>query len=174
VILAPIFLWRAAARHPVGDIWPYRGGTRADILDHLRHAADVLTQGPLLEGEVDFDMLLDESIRSGLVYCTKRDGGPKSAKHGIAIFLSSVAPLAAFCPITIARSERGFARTFDGPRAGEWPPGDWEAESRWLAVQLEALSFIVPSREDLAATLPDAEEIPPVLRGQTQFAAIFF
>src|SRR5947207_5549028 len=100
LILAPTFLWRAAHGHPVGDVWPYRGGTQADIHEHLRTAAEALSQGPLLDTESDFGMLLDEACRSGLVYCTKRQEGP-SAVHGVTVFLSAFAPLAAFCPMTV-------------------------------------------------------------------------
>jgi hypothetical protein len=172
VILSPFFLWRAAEGHPVGDVWPYRGGSEADIHEHLRHAAEVLGQGPLVDTEPDFAMLLDEAIRSALVYCTKRPLRT-TVRDGVVVFLSAVAPLAAYCPMSVDRSQRGVARTLHLPRAGDVPSGGWEAEEQWLVTQLEGLGFAVPSRQELVAVLPDSSEIPKALRGQSQFNAIF-
>jgi hypothetical protein len=76
--------------------------------------------------------------------------------------------------MTVQRSQNGIARTLHLPQAGELPPGDWVAEEQWLVSQLEALGFVVPSREELSVVLPDSSEIPEALRGQSQFNAVFF
>jgi hypothetical protein len=173
VIVVPKLLWRMVEGQPVGDVWPYRGGTQADIHEHLRRCAEALGQGSLLHAEPDFGMLLDGAIRSGLVYCTKRPLGP-SAKDGLVIFLCAVAPLAACCPMTIHQSPQGVSRTLHGPQERELPLGDWEEEARWLVTQLEGWGFVVPNRQELSALLPDSPEIPERLRGQSQFNALFF
>jgi hypothetical protein len=161
-----------AEGRPVGDAWPYRGGTQEDIHEHLRRCAEALGQGPLLHAEPDFGMLLDGAIRSGLVYCTKRSSGT-SAEEGLVVFLSAVAPLAACCPVTIHRSPQDVSRTVHGPQERVALPEDWGEEERWLVTQLEGWGFVVPNRQELSAPLPDAPEIPERLRGQPQFNALF-
>ena len=173
MILAPMFLWRAVQGHPVGDAWPYRGGTQSDIHQHLRSAAEVLSQGPFLDTESDFAMLFDDCCHSAMVYCTKKQDRPSSV-HGITVFLCAFAPLAAFCPTTVHRTKIGMSHTMHLPQAGELPPGDWVVERQWLVSQLETLGFVVPSREELSLLLPHSSEIPEQIRGLSQFMALFF
>lgn len=173
MILAPMFLWKAVQGHSVGDAWPYRGGTQSDIHKHLRSAAEALSQGPFLETESDFVMLLDGCCQSAMVNCTKKQDWP-SPVHGVTVFLCAFAPLAAFCPMTVNRTKIGMSRTMHLTQAGELPPGDWVVEGQWLVSQLETLGFIVPSREELSLLLPHSSEIPEQIRGFSQFMALFF
>jgi hypothetical protein len=179
MLLSPIFLCRMADGYPVGDAWPYRGGSRQDILQHLEHAAEGLRQSPTLRVESDFTLLHDDAARSAHVYCCKkhewpaRHAGPACSVEGIVVFLCSLAPVAFYCPLEVLRSNQGDGYRYNLQQAGSLPPGDWNGELQWIVKNLEASGFRVPSREALVEPLPSVAEIPAHLWGVSE-ANLFF
>jgi len=175
VIISSIFLWQIAEGLPVGNTWPYQGGTAEDIGRHLRQVAAVLEKAPDLEVDVDFNMFLDESTRSiQLYFCKRALATAPEEQQGLALFISSLAPVAAYCPAIVRRTRSGKSYRFQLAQGGEGPSGDWSQEITWITKELAESGFAVPEKRELQEILPNSPDIPPGFRGKCQLEAIIF
>jgi hypothetical protein len=179
VILSPIFVSRMLEGFPVGNCSPYRGGTQHDIINHLENVVEELTKSSTLRVERDFGMLLDGAATSGYAYCCKKRDWPTDRiwddyhVQGIVIVLSSLAPIAFYCPLKLHQSPRGKSYAYNFREAGTLPSGEWENETEWVVARLKNSGFEIPSREKLIEALPSEPWIPKHMWGR-ESAYLFF
>jgi len=174
VFLAPIYLARILQGFPIGDRWPYRGGTREEVRSFLDSVVVELKRIPHLHIEANFDLLDDESSSSINVLCFRKCDLPTNIhqkfihRPGIGILLSALAPLACLFPI-----ESNQTYVICPSLTGLLPAADWQIERQEIVALLESLGFQFPSREDLLEPLPSEPWIPQRMWGWPVFGVFF-
>jgi len=166
----------------VGTSWPYDCGSTEDIESYLRGLVAELSRSTLLEVESDFSHYGSGFASYVHVFCFKRDGKSTVRERdtdqtdGIAVYLSRLAPVAAYGPEQRTKSyRRGWfglrkvvGKSFgnlEAERVGESPPGDWSEAIDEIKGVLYRFGFFLPSREELSKELPFAADIPTILGG---------
>src|SRR5258706_5399207 len=106
------------AGRPVGDRFPYLGGTESDIEQHLHRAVDALRSNGLLEIDADFDHYGSGYASYIHLSCQKSGGRSKVRRgdvdsiDGIAIYLSRLTPFAIYGSEHRTKSAASRSRTF--------------------------------------------------------------
>jgi len=182
VILNQAVLERIASTGRAGDVWPYDGGRRDDIISRLQTIVAALTPLDGFTVDARFGEVMDDSLASAQVYfvptsARTADAASSPVKQNcLALFLSAVAPVAAFCPaIALPHSPRtSHAYGLNTGQLGLLPPGQWESAVRWVIHHLGTFNLSVLGRDDLVAVLPEGPKIPQHYRGGKWFEVLFF
>lgn len=176
-------LREVVAGRPVGDRWPYAGGSERDIEAHLGRAVGELRGTRRLRVEAEFGHYGSGYASYVHVFCAKGAGrsterrGDLDHTDGLSVYLARLAPVAAIGPGHPRRGAgTGSLDFLDPERVGESPAGDWSDELRLTRSVLERNGFYLPAREALCAPLPFAAVIPTFLsRGPYRvFDALFY
>ena len=167
--------------NPVGDRWPYFGGTDADIENHLHRAVDALRSTGLLEIDAGFDHYGSGYASYVHLSCQKPNGRSRARRDnadwidGVAIYLSRLTPFAIYGSEHRTISAATSSRTFlDLNRLYILPPGDWQNEITAIRRTLESLGFSFPPRDELAELLPFEADIPTILDDVHVYGAVFY
>lgn len=106
--------WIPKRQHTVGNRWPYNGGLDEDVEAHLHDVVADLETSPLISVEADFDSYGGGYASFVDVFCFKKDGssrerflGSGEKIIGIQIYLSRLAPIAAYGAEECTRHPRG-------------------------------------------------------------------
>lgn len=168
---------------PVGDFFPYKGGTQKQIQSFIKSIVGDLERSSLITVEADFN-----SYGSGYssyidVFCYKRDGSSTENKDnalwidGITIFISKLAPVAILGASNKTKHLRGGSYIFlDINAINTMPKGNWGDVLQVIINKLNKYGIEILEKRDLAKSLDFNVKIPTVLNdgGYRIFDAIFY
>jgi hypothetical protein len=150
----------------------------------VQRAIRGLMRSRLLEVEVAPDSYGGGTASYFDIFCAKIRGQSTVEKdgvdyiHGIAIYLSRLAPVAVYGPMLHTRHPIGGSSSFLVPEViGECPPGDWSQELAEIITKLTRYYGIsILDRAELIKTLPFQAKIPTCFKrkGYQVFDAIFY
>lgn len=167
--------------NPVGDTFPYFGGSEQDIENHLKAVVATLRHSPLLDVEAEFNHYGSGYASYVHVFCAKSNRqstvrrGDTDWIDGIAVYLARLAPIATYGVEQRTRHLRGGSRGFlESRHVGQLPNGDWSNELYKIVTTLENFGFILPSLEELCEPLPFKAKIPTIFNSECVFDAIFY
>lgn len=171
------------AGRPFGPGTPYEGG-EAVIEKHLRKTVAGLARSSLIEVEADFGHYGSGYASYVDVFCPKRGGRSTTEADGIrridglVIYLSRLAPLAAFGAGQRTRHDKGGSMNYlDADQVGKAPPGDWTTVTAEVRTKLARYyGFTLLSQDELSRPLPFDAKIPTVIsnRPYRVFDAVFY
>ena len=181
VLLTEEQLRKVVAGRPVGGDWPYRGGSEADVENHLRRAVDAIRSTGLLLVDADFDHYGSGYASYVHAFCEKTGGrsrrreGDVDVIEGLAVYLSRLTSFAVYGAEGRTRLPTGATSGFlSTDSIYSVPPGDWTAEVSAIRTALANAGFVLPPREHLAERLPFELEIPTLFDSEHVFDAIFY
>lgn len=167
--------------NPVGDTFPYLGGSEEDIENHLKAVVATLRRSHLLDVEADFNHYSSGYASYVDVFCAKSNRqstvcrGDTDWIDGIAVYLARLAPIAAYGTQQRTRHARGGSQGFLRSRGvGQIPNGDWSNELHEIITSLKSFGFLLPNLEELCEPLPFKAKIPTIFDNECVFDAIFY
>ena len=167
--------------NPVGDDWPYLGGTVEDVDTHLKMIARELNKSAALEVDGEFDSYGSGFASYAHLFCRKpghestyeRDG--RTWIDGIAVYLNRLSPIAVLGPETRTVFERGSSHGFlDAEHVGELPDGSWVEEKKIIQMILEEEGVTLLSRAEVDQALPFKAKINTNFDDKLIFDALFY
>lgn len=168
-------------RNPVGDDWPYLGGTDEDIEQHLIAVSKRCGELPGIKLEAEFDHYGSGYASYVHLFCQRpqkdlpyeRDG--RKWTDGLALYLNRLTPLAVYGPETRTVFERGSSHGFlDSESVGQLPDDSWSSDWQAILKILSDEGFSVPPTEQLKRPLEFESQIATVFDGKSQFDALFY
>lgn len=167
---------------PIGDDWPYCGGTEDDIERYLRVKVANIKASKRFEVDADFTHYGSGYASYVHVYCEKSGGKSSTSRgdcdwiDGIAIYLSRLAKYAVYGYEQRTRHATGggSGSFIDVKNLYSLPPGDWQMELAMIRDSLTQSGFIFPERDDLLERLPFKLHIPTVFDNEDVFDALFY
>lgn len=167
--------------NPVGDDWPFLGGTNEDIRQHLQGVVEKLNQSVVLEVEAEFDSFGEGSASYAHLFCKRphqessyvREG--RTWTDGIAVYLSRLTPVAIYGTETRTTFERGSSHGFlEVEGIGQIPDASWTTEESVIQSILTEEGFTFLSSDELKQPLPFKAGINTEFDGKRLFDALFF
>jgi hypothetical protein len=172
------------AGRPFGPGTVYEGGDEAAIEGFLRGVVAGLARSALVEVEADFGHYGSGYASYVDVFCPKRGGRSTAVVNGVrwidglVIYLSRLAPVAAFGPSQRTRHRTGGSYDYlDAGKVGVLPPGDWSAEAKEVRAKLAGrYGFALLGQDELSRPLPLNADIATALadRPYRVFDAVFY
>ena len=167
--------------NPVGDDWPYLGGTVEDVDIHLKMVTDELNKSAALEVEGEFNSYGSGFASYAHLFCKKpgkestyqRDG--RTWIDGIAIYLNRLSPIAVLGRETRTVFERGSSHGFlEADMIGELPDESWIEEKKIIEMILDEQGLTLLGKDDVNKPLPFKAKINTNFDDKTVFDALFY
>lgn len=178
---------------PVGDQWPYAGGSKRDIAKHLKKVVSKLKRLPGVAVEAEFRHYGSGYASYVDVFCYPRNGSSQQKRDGVlhivglSVYLSRLAPLAVLGSGEKTRFKSGggysfleastvtsiLLALFPRVRGGcsflaastvdSVPDGDWLGFVQGIRTKINDCGFTFLDRETVLQPLPFEADIPTIL-----------
>lgn len=174
---------KLAQAQPVGEGWPYDGGSEAEILAHIKGTIATLAQRTGLALEPEFDHYGSGYASYVDIFARRRDdsGATQRSGHleitGLRVYLSRLAPIACMGKAMISRGPTFGSFSYLEPSQLGTTPGDaWNDVARAMRGALSERGYALLPAALAARALPFDVEIPTVLSDGPfrYFDAVFF
>ncbi|SHI95572.1 hypothetical protein SAMN02745163_01103 [Clostridium cavendishii DSM 21758] len=169
MIYSEKFLKSIIEGKPIGEIYPYKDGTKKQRELYIKSIVADLKKSNLIKVEADFN-----SYGSGYssyvdIFCYKTDGSSILKRdniiciNGVTIYISKLAPLAIYgSSKKIRRSKGGSYDFLDINSINKIPSGDWDGVICLLKDKLNKYGIELLEKKELARSIDFEVQIPTI------------